>query len=132
MKAAIVLILLFGFNLHGQSIADLARAERKRQAAVEAKTELQKFGTAQAAVKEGEPEAAKKEPDKEISVEQKLQNERVDLIRKRSALLVKLDETKNDPQAAKSIEAELIGLTKEAENLKRQHLDNTAKTNSPL
>jgi hypothetical protein len=125
MRAAVVFILLFGLELQGQSIADLARAERKRQAEVQAKTEFQKFGAARETVKEVAPEAAaevKKEPEKEISLEQKLQNERVDLIKKRSALLVKLDEVKNDPEATKEIEEELIGLTRKAESLKMQHL----------
>ncbi len=48
----------------------------------------------------------------------KVQSHRIDLIRKRSALIIRLEEMRNDPAAVKSIEAELLELTRQAEDLK--------------
>lgn len=127
MRIALIFVLLIGVEAQGQSLADVARAERKRQQAVEAAMKIQKLGDKAAAVQQEVPpaadsEKAKKEPEKELPLEQKLRNERVDLVKKRSELLVRLSEVKDDPEAVKSIEAELIGLTKRAELLKLEHL----------
>ena len=134
MKATIIVLLfaaLIGVNAQAQSLADVARAERQRQAALKSVETFEKAG-ARAPVERQTPaqptEEEKGETEEEPTLEEKLQNERANLIRERSALLVRLDQVKDDPEAARSIEEQLIALTKRAEDLKLQHLESEAES----
>ena len=128
--AALIFILLISVELQAQTLADIARAERKRQQAMEAALKVEKQGEKPAALPEPQPPAdvekavKESESEKEIPLEKKLQQERVDVMKKRSALLVRLDEVKHDPEAVKSIELQLIELSRQNEDLKLQHLKN--------
>lgn len=133
MRIVLSFVLLFSIEARAQNLADIARAERQRQQAVQSTLKIEKQGGGVTVSESATPapapvvtETAKAGPDKEVPLKQKLEKERVDLIQKRSALLVKLDET-TDPEAAKAIEADLIALTKKAEDLKLQHLNKVDK-----
>ena len=136
MKLAFVLALLITVELHGQGLADVARMERKRQAAVEAAVKVETQGDHNASKKAPDAEEPQKpeveeQADDKVSIEKKLQQERVDMVRERSALLVKLDEMKNDPEAAKAIELQLIEVTKRNEELKLRYLSTQEKSENP-
>jgi hypothetical protein len=119
-------MLLLSFQLQAQTLADIARAEKARQQAVEAAVKFEKQA-------EKEPESAQplsvesnnkeKEAEKEITPEEKLQRERVDVLKKRAALLLRLEELRGDTEAMKSVELELMELTKRNEQLKLEHLE---------
>ncbi len=122
----VIFFLLTGIEARAQSLADAARAERLRQQNVESTVKVQKAGDKPVAAAEEDQKAetveTPTEPKKEITQKEKLRNERVDIVKKRSELLVRMDEVKHDPLAVKAIEAELIGLSRRAESAKLQHL----------
>ena len=123
----VLFLLLTGIEARTQSLADAARAERLRQQNLESVLTVQKLGDKPVAAAEEDPKAAAPEatpePKKELTPKEKLRNERVDIVRKRSELLVRMGEVKHDPVAVREIEAELIELSKRAETAKLQHLE---------
>ncbi len=129
MKRLFIAVLFFfltGIEARTQSLADTARAERLRRQNLESVLTVQKLGDKPVAAAEEEPKAAEPEttpePKKELTPKEKLRNERVDIIRKRSELLVRMGEVKHDPAAVREIEDDLIELSKRAETAKLQHL----------
>jgi hypothetical protein len=73
------------------------------------------------------PAEAESQKKSEPSIAEQLQNERVDIIKKRSELLVRLDQTK-DPEIKKSLEAQLMEIAKRAENVIRRQRAGTTET----
>ena len=124
-----ILMLLIGIEARAQSLADLARAERLRQRSVEAtlKVNIRGERVVTPAAEPQKAEAPEKKPEekKELTPEEKLLNERVDIIKKRSDLLVRMGQYRDDPEAVKAIELELIELSKRSEAAKLQHLGKT-------
>jgi hypothetical protein len=126
VKRLMILVLLIGIEARAQSLADLARAERLRQRNVEAKLKVNIRGekVAAPAAERQKAEAPENKPEekKELTAEEKLLNERVDIIKKRSELLVRMGQYRDDPEAVKAIELELMELSKRSETAKLQHL----------
>ena len=127
MKRLLIFVLFIGVEARAQSLADVARAERLRQQNIEAALKVQKFGDKPATPTEEAPKAevaaqTPNDPPKEPTLEEKLRNERTDIIKQRSQLLVRMGELRHDPVAVKAIEAQLMELSKRAEAAKLQHL----------
>jgi hypothetical protein len=126
MKPLMILVLFFASEAGAQSLADVARAERLRQQAVQSSVEVEKVGDHREAVFEeknkSEPPDAVAETKKEPTREEKLRDERLSIMKTRSELLVRMGELKHDPDAVKAIEAQLIEVSKRAEAAKLEHL----------
>lgn len=126
MKWLLIFVLFIGVEAHGQSLADRARAERLRQQSVEAVFKVNVRGEKQLApAKETPKEQAvetKPDPKKELRPEEKLMDERVDIIKTRADLLVRMGQVRDDPAAVRAIELELMELAKRSEAAKLQHL----------
>lgn len=139
MKAfvSILLLSLFAITAQAQSLADVARAERKRQRSVESRKVVVEVGeltlappSRPAAVAEieqpkAEPQKAEQAPaaqpaatDGRKSADDAFQSEWNELSKKRSELLVKLGTVIRDREAARKIEEELQQIQKRAAELK--------------
>jgi hypothetical protein len=138
MNRFVIFILLLAVDAQAQSLADVARAERERQQRSRSALKVEKVGEPSAAmakknskpaetVQATTPAEAESQKKSEPSIAEQLQNERVDIIKKRSELLVRLDQTK-DPEIKKSLEAQLMEIAKRAENVIRRQRAGTTET----
>ena len=132
MRLPILVLLLLAANVHAQSLGDIARAERKRREQVEPSKVIVKVG-------EKKPEEIPSTPPPKATAplelqvqeaevkddehfEQEFQNERLALLKKRSALLSKLGEVIRDRDAVHQIELELQQVQQRAAQLKVERL----------
>lgn len=119
----VLVLIFFGIEAKAQKLGDVARAERLRQQELSASKVIKEVGERKVEAPAPPPavpeiRASKPVVDKRQAIERVLQTERLDLLKQRSALLIKLGKVSKDPKAVQEIEDGLAEIQRRAAELK--------------
>jgi hypothetical protein len=119
-------IVVMSSALNAQDIGDVARAERKRQQEIDSSKVIQKIGDKKDAPVTGAiaaPEASDAAQSVDLQkIEKEMAQQRVDVMKQRSALLMKLNEVIHDRRAVEEIEKQLVELQNRSAELKLERI----------